>query len=126
MQFLLSLISTVTLTVFELYVTVALKLVTKKGSVTSLCFCHISQLIVIFHFSFKQNNTESSFSTEQEDHEGDLASLTALKHTCKEKKGKSGLSIRHDQIVLTIGHIIYLTGLAEYVHTDAVLFLLNL
>ncbi|XP_034270369.1 protein Mdm4 isoform X1 [Pantherophis guttatus] len=34
----------------------------------------------------KQNNTESSFSTEQEDHEGDLASLTALKHTCKEKK----------------------------------------
>ncbi|KAM3839470.1 protein Mdm4 isoform 2-T3 [Vipera latastei] len=34
-----------------------------------------------------KNNTESSFSTEQEDHEGDVSSLTALKRTCKEKDG---------------------------------------
>ncbi|XP_039196907.1 protein Mdm4 isoform X2 [Crotalus tigris] len=33
-----------------------------------------------------KNNTESSYSTEQEDHEGDVSSLTALKRTCKEKE----------------------------------------
>ncbi|KAL7985315.1 hypothetical protein Chor_003885 [Crotalus horridus] len=32
------------------------------------------------------NNTESSYSTEQENHEGDVSSLTALKRTCKEKE----------------------------------------
>ncbi|XP_007429794.1 protein Mdm4 isoform X3 [Python bivittatus] len=35
-----------------------------------------------------KNTTERSFSTEQEDHEGDVSALTALKHTCKEKEDK--------------------------------------